>query len=105
MLDIFSVLIGKRIEAHQIPDSVASITATPETGKIVVNWTYAARADHYRIARKTGSGTWVLQDGNVSGTTYEDTSVTSGTKYQYLVNAENTYGKSANKTSSQVTAL
>ena len=55
---------------------------------VVFSWNAVSGASGYRVYRKTGSGSWVAL-GNVSGTSYTDTAVSSGTKYTYTVRCLN----------------
>ncbi len=89
----------------QKPGAVESITAEAQPGKVVVTWTAAASADHYRIARQsTGTG-WILLDGNVGGLTYTDDTVEAGKRYRYLVCGENELGKGTSATSAVAEAI
>ena len=89
----------------EVPENITSISAEAYPGKIIVTWTSAERADHYRLARQISGGSYVLQDGNIPGTSYEDTTAVAGNQYRYLVNAENNIGKSGNTVSGYVTAI
>ena len=63
-------------------------SASAGTNGITVSWNAVSGATQYRVYRKTGSGGWTgLKD--VTGTSYTDTAVTSGTTYTYTVKAYN----------------
>ncbi len=58
------------------------------TNGITVTWNAVSGATTYRVYRKTGSGGWTgLKD--VTGTSYMDAAVVSGTTYTYTVKAYN----------------
>ena len=63
-------------------------SASAGTNGITLTWNAVSGATQYRVYRKTGSGGWVgLKD--VTGTSYTDADVTSGTTYTYTVKAYN----------------
>ncbi len=92
-------------EALSAPGPVASITAQAQPGAVVVSWSAAEGADHYRLARQTTGTGWILLSGSISGTTYEDATAVPGSRYRYLVCAENELGKGEAATSAVVTAV
>ncbi len=97
--------VAEAIPALTIPGAVASITAEAQPGRIVVSWTAAECADHYRIARQsTGTG-WILLDGSFNGLSYTDNTVEAGKRYRYLVCGENELGKGTGATSAVAVAL
>ncbi len=62
--------------------------AAAGTNGITVTWGAVSGATTYRVYRRTGSGGWTgLKD--VTGTSYTDAAVTSGTTYTYTVKAWN----------------
>ena len=63
-------------------------SATAGADGITVTWGAVSGATAYRVYRRIGSGGWEgLKD--VTGTTYTDSAVTSGTTYTYTVKAYN----------------
>ena len=63
-------------------------SAAAGTDGITVTWGAVSGATTYRVYRKTGTGGWTgLKD--VTGTSYTDAAVTSGTTYTYTVKAYN----------------
>ena len=63
-------------------------SAAAGTNGITVSWNAVSGATQYRVYRRTGSGGWTgLKD--VTGTSYTDAAVTSGTTYTYTVKAYN----------------
>jgi hypothetical protein len=90
--------------APQQPPAPASLTATAGNTVVTLNWSASAGADTYNVYRSTTSG-GPYDSQIVSGltsTTYDDTSVTNGTTYYYVVRGVNVAGESAN--SPQATA-
>ena len=63
-------------------------SATAGTNGITVSWNAVSGATQYRVYRQTGSGGWTGL-GDVTGTSYTDAAVTSGTAYTYTVKAYN----------------
>ena len=61
---------------------ISSITNT-STG-ITVKWNKITGATAYRVYRKVGTGDWKLLK-TVTGTSYTNTGLTNGTKYQYKI--------------------
>ena len=85
---------------------MATVTATPQAGKIVVTWSAANGATSYRIQRRVKGGSWSdLAASYTGGLSYVDTNVTAGTEYQYAIRGKNTAGNSALKLSAYATAL
>ena len=70
---------------------ISSITNT-STG-ITVKWGKITGATAYRVYRKVGTGDWKLLK-TVTGTSYTNTSLTNGSKYQYKIVAVKTVGSS-----------
>ena len=75
----------------------APSSPTPKLGKtdnsILVSWDAVAGVSKYRLYRKTGDGNW--NSGTVvTGTSYEDTNVTEGEEYTYLLRCVSDDGKS-----------
>ena len=60
-----------------------SSAANIEAG-VRITWTAVDGAELYRVYRKAAGGSWTTL-GDVTGTTYEDTTTESGTKYTYTV--------------------
>lgn len=81
----------------QIAISISSIIeASPVSAKkIDINWTGVENALSYNVKRATESeGTYQLVASNVSGTTFQDVDLDSGTTYYYKVWPVNTGGES-----------
>lgn len=76
------------------PSAPAGLTATPGDAQIGLTWNASTGATGYYVKRSTTSGA-EAQVAAQSGASYNDTSVTNGTKYFYIVAAYNSYGTSA----------
>lgn len=68
--------------------NLASAVAT--TGKVTLTWDAVSGADSYDIYRSLLSGGAYELIGNTAAITYEDTAVTNGVKYYYVVKAKTT---------------
>jgi autotransporter-associated beta strand protein len=68
-------------------DAPSGLTATASIGAVQLTWTNNPDATGYNIKRATVSGGPYTQIGSTASTTYNDTSVTNGTEYFYIVNA------------------
>jgi autotransporter-associated beta strand protein len=79
------------------PAAPTNLAATSGVGLVTLNWTAAAGATGYNVKRSltTGGGYTVLASG-VTTTTYQDTTVSNGTPYYYVVSATNLAGESPN---------
>ncbi len=71
------------------PAAPASLTATAGSGSVTLNWSAVSGATEYHVERSTTSGGPYSQIGTATGTTFTDTTVTSGTTYFYVVRAAN----------------
>jgi DNA/RNA endonuclease G (NUC1) len=79
------------------------LSATVSNNKVALSWTASFAADSYNVKRSTTSGgPYTNVATGLTTTSYNDTSVTNGTQYFYVVSAVNTLGESAN--SSEVSA-
>jgi Concanavalin A-like lectin/glucanases superfamily/Bacterial Ig domain/Divergent InlB B-repeat domain/CARDB/Fibronectin type III domain len=79
----------------QIPTGISATDGT-YTDKVRVTWNAASNATSYEVWRdinSTTSGAIKIKD-SVTGTSYDDTSVTPGTTYYYWVKARNAGGSS-----------
>jgi hypothetical protein len=91
------------VTAH-VPDAPTGLTATPGDGRVSLSWTAPADSglplNNYFVYRSTTSGgTYALispcPSACPSGTTYTDTTAGNGTRYYYVVSAENPIGEGA----------
>lgn len=75
-----------------VPSKVLSCSASKGlAGGITVTWETAANATYYRVYRVDSSSNQVQMGGDLTGTTYTDTTVDAGV-YSYKVTPCNAYG-------------
>jgi fibronectin type 3 domain-containing protein len=101
---------GNSAQASVTPDpSIAtpavpmSLRATAGNAQASLTWSASSGASSYHVKRATTSGGPYTQIGAPSSTSYDDTSLTNGTTYYYVVSALDSAGESAN--SAQVSAM
>jgi fibronectin type 3 domain-containing protein len=85
-----------------IPTAPTNVTATAGDTQVNLSWTASANAASYHVKRSTTNGSGYAQVSAPTGTSFNDTGLTNGTTYYYVVTALNASGESAN--SSQVSA-
>ena len=68
-----------------VPANVAASDGA-HTGKVVITWSAVTGADSYRVLRASTSGGTYSELGSATGTTFDDTTIRSGTQY-YKVKA------------------
>ena len=79
------------------PAAPTGLTAAGGIGKVNLSWNASPTATSYNVKRSTTSGgPYTTIAGNVTGTSYTDTTVTGGTTYYYVVSAVNPQGESPN---------
>jgi fibronectin type 3 domain-containing protein len=98
--DIYLTLYGV-VDIVQLPGAPTGVTATPGSGKVTISWnavTATPAVDGYNVYRSTThSGPYTkLNSAMITGTTYDDTTVVSGTLYYYVVRSHNSVGESQN---------
>jgi subtilase family serine protease len=77
------------------PDTPAGLTARPADSQVLLAWTAALGAIKYNVKRSlTSGGPYVTIAFDVMGPAYVDTDVVNGTRYYYVVSAQNTLGES-----------
>jgi hypothetical protein len=77
-----------RVAAAGTPTTVTGVTATAGAGQIAVSWTAASGAATYTVKRATSAaGPFAVHQTGVVGTSYNDTAITGGTTYHYVVSA------------------
>ncbi len=94
---------GSSIRAAALPKpgAIASVTATPATGKVTVAWKASANAATYLLQRQVyGETAWTNVKSGLKVLNYTDTAVKAGTKYRYRVRGVNASGSGAFKVSS-----
>ncbi len=71
------------------PDAAANLSANAAANQINLSWDAAAGADSYDVYRSQVSGGGYSFVANTAATTYNDTSVTNGVAYFYIVVSKN----------------
>jgi len=95
---------GGRLLAFGLPSSggnppPAPALATPSAGnnQVSLSWSASTGASSYNVKRTLTSGmNYALVASGVTSTSFTDKTVTNGTKYFYVVSAQNAAGESAN---------
>ncbi|WP_404328118.1 pectinesterase family protein [Mesobacillus maritimus] len=72
------------------------VTAVGSSGKVDLKWGSVGGADSYNVKRSLAPGGPYTKIENVSTTDFEDTNVTNGNTYYYVVSAVSTAGESEN---------
>jgi len=86
-----------------IPAPPTGVTATPGNLQVSLSWTASAGATSYNVLRSTTSGSGYVSVGTPTATSFtNNTGLTNGTTYFFVVRAVNTAGTSGN--SAQVSA-
>jgi len=89
-----------------VPSPPTGLVATPiSSSRIDLAWNASANATTYLIERKQGSDPWSIVAPANSGTTYQDTGLSSETEYFYRVSASNESGTSAPSSEASATTL
>lgn len=86
----------------RVPLAPTNLTAKATMSVINLAWSASATATKYTVYRSTASGTRGASLGDVTATSYIDTTAAPGTAYFYGVTASNATGESS--LSSQVQA-
>ncbi len=83
----------------------ASLTATPGTGQVVLNWSAVTGATSYDVLRaSTSAGPFLDVATGLTGTTYANTGHTAGTTYHYVIVARTATSESPNSPVASATA-
>ncbi len=85
------------------PPTPTGLKATAGNAQVMLSWSASTGAISYNVGRSTTSGGPYTTVGTPTVTSFNDTTVTNGTTYFYVVNAANISGDSAN--SAQVSAM
>ena len=84
------------------PDMPELKTIANKTNGVEVTWAKAARANAYRVYRRTAGGSWVFL-GTTTATSYLDTAAPNGKYVAYTVKAINSLGMSSCNTQGLLT--
>jgi pectate lyase len=85
-----------------VPATPTGLAATAGNGQVSLTWNASSGATSYNVKRSTVSGGPYTTIASVTSTSFNNTGLTNGTTYFFVVSAVNSAGQSAN--SSQVTA-
>ena len=67
------------------PVGALNVTAEQSGGDVVLSWKEAGYASVFRVERRLADGEWETIAENVAATSYTDTTVSLGTRYDYRV--------------------
>ncbi|MFN7920008.1 MAG: DUF4082 domain-containing protein [Bryobacteraceae bacterium] len=85
------------------PSAPQGLTATRGNGVVSLAWTNAAGAATYNVKRSTANGGPYGLVTNTAGTSFNDTGLTNGVTYYYVVTAQNGGGESGNSNQASAT--
>jgi fibronectin type 3 domain-containing protein len=86
-----------------VPAAPSGLQATAGNAQVALTWAASLGATSYDVKRATTSGGPYAQISAPTGTTFNDTGLSNGTTYFYVVSALNSAGESAN--SAQASAI
>jgi endoglucanase len=94
-------------KATPVPPAVpAGLTAAAGDGIVKLGWSASAGATGYNVKRSlVTSGPFTTVAANVTAAVYDDSAVTNGTTYYYVVSALNAAGESANSAQASATPV
>lgn len=95
------------------PDSLATdppaaptdLVASPGNGLVILSWTAPTSATGYNVKRATASGGPYTTVGNPTAANYNDTPLTNGTTYYFVVSALNGIGEGPDSAEVSATPL
>jgi hypothetical protein len=92
-------------QALALPAAPTGLSAAAGKKRATLSWSAVAGAASYRLKRSTTSGgPYAVVASNVTGTTFTNTGLASGTTYYYVVSAVNAVGEGANSAQVSVRA-
>jgi hypothetical protein len=86
-----------------VPVPPTGLIATPGNSQVALSWAVSSGATNYNIKRSIASGGPYPIVATRTNTFYTDAGVANGTRYYYVVSAQNSLGESGN--SSEVSAM
>jgi fibronectin type 3 domain-containing protein len=99
-------VIGKQAQYCAALPAATVLSATPGSGQVSLTWTAVSGASTYRVHRATVSGgPYTTIQSNLTGTSFTDTGLTSGTTYFYVVTATNFVGEGPNSNEASATPV
>ncbi|HXA18384.1 MAG TPA: lamin tail domain-containing protein [Thermoanaerobaculia bacterium] len=81
--------ISLNIQSASAPPAPLNLAGTPGNAQVSLTWTASAGATSYNVYRSTTSGFYTTALANVPTNSYNDTAVTNGTHYFYIVKSTN----------------
>ena len=87
------------------PAAPAGLMATPGNTQVRLSWTASAGATSYHVKRGTASSGPYTQVAAPAATTFNDTGLSNGVVYYYVVSALNPAGESANSAQASATPV
>ena len=78
-----------------LPYAPLGVSASGDADSITVSWNAATGAASYKVYRRTGSDDFASVATGITGTSYDDTNVVTGTTYDYYVVSSNAAGDSS----------
>ncbi len=85
------------------PLTPTHLTATAGNASATLHWDWVFGADGYNVKRATASGGPYTTVAHTTAIAFNDTGLTNGVNYFYVVSAVNNYGESADSTEVSVT--
>ncbi|MEO8379001.1 MAG: DUF5689 domain-containing protein [Acidobacteriota bacterium] len=87
---------GEVYTVNAAPAAPTGLVAVARNGGVALSWNVVASATSYNVKRATVSGGPYTTIASPAGTSHDDTTVTNGTRYYYVVSTVGTSGESAN---------
>ena len=91
------------VATQQVPAAPTALTASAADAQVSLTWSASANASGYHVKRGMASGGPYTLVASTASASLNDTSVSNGTTYYYVVTAYNTAGESANSNEAPAT--
>lgn len=89
-----------------VPAGIIGLSAAPGPARVTLNWVGTSENMTYTLRRSTNRGGPYTQiAAGLTSATYNDTSVTNGTSYYYVVTGKNPAGVSSDSNEAQATPI